>query len=94
VGRKTAERLVVELRDKLELAATAQRREKEPEGRGVLPKSERFDDAVAALVRLGYSPSQAQEVLRKVAASEDDLSLEALVRQSLARLSKATAGVR
>ena len=94
VGRKTAERLVVELRDKLELAVTAQGREKEPEARGVLPKSERFDDAVAALVRLGYSPSQAQEVLRKVAASEEDLSLEALVRQSLARLSKATAGVR
>jgi Holliday junction DNA helicase RuvA len=93
VGRKTAERLVVELRDKLELAVTAQSAAPLAE-RGVLPKSERFDDAVAALVRLGYSHAQAQDALRKVAGTEEDLSLEALVRQSLARLSKSAAGVR
>jgi Holliday junction DNA helicase RuvA len=93
VGRKTAERLVVELRDKVELAVTAQSTAPSSE-RGVLPRSERFDDAVAALVRLGYSQGQAQEAVRKVAGSEDDLSLESLVRQSLARLSKPTAGVR
>jgi holliday junction DNA helicase RuvA len=99
VGRKTAERLVVELRDKLELAITAASSEPQgadamPSKRGVLPKSERFEDAVAALVRLGYSQAQAQDVVRKVAGAEGDLSLEALVRQSLARLSKTTAGVR
>jgi Holliday junction DNA helicase RuvA len=93
VGRKTAERLVVELRDKMELAVTAQS-VTAPLERGVLPKSERFDDAVAALVRLGYSQAQAQDAVRKVAGSEDDLSLEAIVRQALARLSKSTAGVR
>ena len=98
VGRKTAERLVVELRDKLELAITAAAAD--PQGaettskRGVLPKSERFEDAVAALVRLGYSQVQAQDVVRKVAGVEDDLSLETLVRQSLARLTKSAAGVR
>jgi Holliday junction DNA helicase RuvA len=92
VGRKTAERLVVELRDKLELAAAAQATPSSE--RGVLPKSERFDDAVAALVRLGYSPAQAQDAVRVVAAGEGDLSLETLVRQSLSRLSKAGAGVR
>jgi Holliday junction DNA helicase RuvA len=94
VGRKTAERLVVELRDKLELAATAQSPAPAGEGRGTSPRSEPFDDAVAALVRLGYSPSQAQEAVRKVAAAEEDPSVETLVRQSLARLSKAAAGVR
>ena len=93
VGRKTAERLVVELRDKLELAVTAQS-DAPPADRGGLPKSEHFDDAVAALVRLGYSQAQAQDALRKVAGSEADLSLETLVRQSLARLSKSAAGVR
>lgn len=93
VGRKTAERLVVELRDKMELAVTAQSASPSSD-RGVLPKSERFDDAVAALVRLGYSPAQAQDAVRKVAGSEDDLSLETLVRQALTRLAKSTAGVR
>ena len=94
VGRKTAERLVVELRDKLELAVTAQSAPAAGERRGVLPKSERFDDAVAALVQLGYSPSQAQETIRKVTEVDGELELEGLVRQSLARLSKAPAGAR
>jgi Holliday junction DNA helicase RuvA len=93
VGRKTAERLVVELRDKLELAVTAQGAPA-AEGRGVLPKSELFEDAVAALERLGYSHAQAQESVRKVAESETDLTLEGLVRQSLSRLSKTPAGAR
>jgi Holliday junction DNA helicase RuvA len=94
VGRKTAERLVVELRDKLELAVTAQSAPASTERRGVLPKSERFEDAVAALVQLGYSASQAQETIRKVADQSSELDLEGLVRQSLARLSKAPAGAR
>jgi len=95
VGRKTAERLIVELRDKLELAITAQGGSPPAaEGRGVLPKSERFDDAVAALIRLGYSQTQAQEAIRKVTASEADASLETLVRQALGKLSKPTVGVR
>lgn len=86
VGRKTAERLVVELRDKLEiLAAPTAAAESEA---GVLPRSERFQDAVAALVRLGYTAAQAQEAVRKVGSEAEALSLEDLVRRSLAALSK------
>ena len=82
IGRKTAERLIVELRDKLEAPLPGAR-----EG-GVLPRSERFQDAVAALTRLGYTPSQAQEAIGKAAESAEDLSLEELVRRALARLGK------
>ena len=91
VGRKTAERLIVELRDKLEIAVAATAAP--AAGRGVLPRSERFDDAVAALTRLGYSQAQAQDALRHVAGAGEDPSLESLVRQALGRLSK-PAGVR
>jgi Holliday junction DNA helicase RuvA len=95
VGRKTAERLIVELRDKLELAIAAQAAPAAATpAAGLLPRSERFDDAVAALVRLGYSQSQAQEAIRKVTAAEEDPSLETLVRQALGRLTKSTAGAR
>jgi len=88
-GRKTAERLVMELRDKLDLAAQPGA----AEGRdgGVLPRSEQFDDAVAALVRLGYTATQAKEVVRAVAAGGEALSVETLVRRSLASLSKSIA---
>lgn len=85
IGRKTAERLIVELRDKLEPMASPAREA------GVLPRSERFDDAVAALIRLGYTAAQAQEAVRKAAAGEGDLSAEVLVKRSLASLGKAAA---
>jgi Holliday junction resolvasome RuvABC DNA-binding subunit len=62
--------------------------------RGVLPKSERYEDAVAALTSLGYSASQAQEAVRRVGVDAPDLSLEDIVRRALGRLAKATAGVR
>ena len=96
VGRKTAERLVVELRDKLELIVTAASASPAATGpaRGVLPKSERFEDAVAALLRLGYSAPQAQEAVRRAGEETPDLSLEDIVRRALARLAKATTGAR
>ena len=94
VGRKTAERLIVELRDKLEVvtaaagAAGGGGAAQEPAA-GVLPRSEKFDDAVAALVQLGYSRPQAQDAIRRVAEGEESLTLEDLVRRGLARLGKA-----
>ena len=94
VGRKTAERLIVELRDKLELAVTARQTSPLTAGKGVLPKTETFDDAVAALIRLGYSQAQAQDALRKIAVADEPMSLETLVRQALARLTSPKAGVR
>lgn len=83
IGRKTAERLVVELRDKLEAPAAAPAREG-----GVLPKGDRFEDALAALASLGYTPSQARDALRKASAGETDLGLEDLVRRALVLLGK------
>ena len=85
IGRKTAERLIVELRDKLETLPGPVRET------GVLPRSERYDDAVAALQRLGYTSVQSQEAVRQAAASGNDLSTEDLVKRSLASLGKAAA---
>ena len=89
IGRRTAERLVVELRDRIESLPTAAARE----GSGVLPRNEKLRDAVAALTRLGYTAAQAEEALRQVSGDEDS-SLEDLVRRSLMRLGRAAASVR
>ncbi len=92
IGKKTAERLVVELRDRLEAlpvgAAVASQ-----DGR-VLPRSERWNDAVAALTRLGYTATQAQEAVRLAAGAGEGQTLEQLVRRALAGLGKAAAAPR
>ena len=86
IGRKTAERLVVELRDRLE-ALPAGAGSPSRDG-GVLPRTELWDDAVAALTGLGYTAAQAREAVRKAAGTEKDPSLEQLVRRALALLGK------
>ena len=88
IGRRTAERLVVELRDRIEAPAAAPSRDA-----GVLPRAERQRDAVAALTRLGYTAAQAEEALQHVAGGDDD-SLEGLVRRALSRLGRAAASSR
>jgi Holliday junction DNA helicase RuvA len=97
VGRKTAERLVVELRDKLGFLPVA------PAGAGadssgagrakksrVLEKSGRYEDAVAALVTLGYTASQAADAVRRVSEEAGDAAAEDLVKRSLAVLARPT----
>ena len=88
IGRKTAERLVVELRDKLEFvsASPAPARGR---GEGVLPRTERIDDAVAALVTLGWTAAQAKESVRRANEEAPDASLEDLVKRALSRLGRA-----
>jgi Holliday junction DNA helicase RuvA len=87
IGKKTAERLVVELRDKLIALPASGGAEPAPEG-GLLPRSERWNDAVAALTRLGYTAAQAQDAVRRIAGADEDPSLEQLVRRALALLGK------
>jgi Holliday junction DNA helicase RuvA len=94
VGRKTAERLVVELRDKLSFLPVAPAsqgraapREQTPR---VLEKNERYEDAVAALVTLGYTAVQATDAVRRVAEAAADAPAEELVKRALAVLARPT----
>lgn len=89
IGRRTAERLVVELRDRIDAPPAVAAREG-----GVLPRAERLRDAIAALTRLGYTAAQAEEVLSVVTDEAGELSLEDLVRRALSRLGKAAVGAR
>lgn len=73
VGRKTAERIVVELRDKVGAASAWEAASAE---RGLSPADQRINDAVLALLALGYKPTEAHETVRAVAAV---LGPEALV---------------
>ena len=83
IGKKTAERLVVELRDRLPHAGMEPAAAAAVRALGCSP--EMYRDAVAAMVSLGYSNAAAVEAARRVlAAADGPLALDELVRRALA----------
>lgn len=81
IGRKTAERLVVEMRDRL----LQQQGDSEiPQPKVDLPENP-VQDAVSALMALGYKPVEASRAVQTVAS--EGLSSEELIRQALRQLS-------
>ncbi|MDX1382138.1 MAG: Holliday junction branch migration protein RuvA [Thermoanaerobaculia bacterium] len=84
VGKKTAERMVVELRDKANTALTEM--EREPAAAVASPR----EDLVAALVNLGYRQGDAEKAAAQaVEEAADDAPLTELLRLGLKRLSRA-----
>ncbi len=83
IGKKTAERIVVELRDKLSAGDAL-----EAVAGGAAPTAAdvRRRDAVLALVSLGYKQAEALKRVHAVlpAGAGDDLSVEDVVRLALA----------
>lgn len=84
VGKKTAERLMVEMRDRLARFDVCDGSDAE---RGALHASSadvRLQDAISALVTLGYKPQEANRVVGKIAKEhQPSLSTEALIREAL-----------
>ena len=77
IGRKTAERLVVELRDKIDLATPETGTSASVPGQPLDPVGE----AVSALTALGYKPQEASRLVRAIPS--DGLSTEDIIRQAL-----------
>lgn len=78
IGRKTAERLVVELRDKIDLESVPANAES-GEGEGFVPDA--VSEAVSALVSLGYKPNEANRAIRNITTTGK--SSEDIIRQAL-----------
>jgi holliday junction DNA helicase RuvA len=85
VGKKTAERIVLELKDKVGVTTAWQA------ARSTLPADKgqtAQNDAVLALIALGYKQSEAQKTVQALAkqASTTDLDTHKLVREALRQL--------
>ncbi len=82
IGRKTAERLIVELRDKVLLESGATDAD--------TTQAKATDDvgalAVSALIALGYKPQEATRVVQGIA--REGLSSEELIRQALKSMAR------
>ncbi|MBB3227566.1 Holliday junction DNA helicase RuvA [Luteibacter sp. Sphag1AF] len=78
IGKKTAERMVVELRDRVE--AVGVRLPGATNGAGALP-TDPVGEATIALQQLGYKPPEATRLVGKVAAEGD--TAESIIRKAL-----------
>lgn len=88
VGKKTAERLVVELRDKLgEIAIGETSGPVDATSINGLG-SKIHDDALSALVNLGYQQNAASKAVRKAIQEGTEMSVQTLLRRSLQLLAK------
>ncbi|MFM8468688.1 MAG: Holliday junction branch migration protein RuvA [Limisphaerales bacterium] len=81
VGRKTAERIVVELKDKVGAAGAW---EASSAARGLSAGDQRLNDAVLALMALGFKQPEAHEAIRAAQAMlGETATVEELVRAGL-----------
>jgi len=89
VGRKTAERLVIELRDKLnEFTAQSAAERAASASQTEAPADAVFDDALSALVNLGYQRNAAEKALNQAMKEGTEVSVQKLLRRSLQLLAK------
>jgi Holliday junction DNA helicase RuvA len=77
IGKKTAERLIIELRDRLEMSAEAVTSAATAAALTASP----VEDAVSALVGLGYKPQDASRMVRSLETA--NLSSEEIIRSAL-----------
>lgn len=84
IGKKSAQRIFVELKYKLDMGGEAALPPDLPGG-----TASRFKDALAGLTNLGYEERDAREALEAVFAAEPDLEVASALRAALKRFAKA-----
>jgi Holliday junction DNA helicase RuvA len=90
VGKKTAERLIVELREKVAELSSAQLEEElgaKPEAAEPTEDTVRAD-ALSALLNLGYQRSAAEKAIDAALAEGGELTVETILRRGLKKLAR------
>ena len=79
IGLKTAQRVVIELKDKILKAYDIDE--------GITFESNtNKDEALSALEVLGYSKKQSERVVSKIVASDPEANVEAIIKEALKKL--------
>ena len=86
IGSKTAQKMVIELKDKLKLEEVFEQKLAK-EAKDVGQTKEIQNEAVQALTALGYSPTDALRAVRAVTVTED-MTVETLLKASLKKMSR------
>ena len=83
VGKKTAERIIVELRDKVGVSAAWEAASAQ---QGLSPEEQHVNDAVLALISLGYKQAEAHKSVRAIREQQPKATVEELVKEALKAL--------
>lgn len=92
IGRKTAERLVIELREKITALASTQPEEELSErvtSTGEPTHDSVRSDALSALLNLGYQRSAAEKAVDSALAEGGEMTVESILRRVLRKLARA-----
>lgn len=87
IGNKTAQKMVIELKDKLKLEEAFEQKIANEEKSSLGQAAEIQNEAVQALTALGYSPTDALRAVRAVTVTEE-MTVEALLKASLKTISR------
>ena len=91
VGRKTAERLIVDLREKMTALAAAQIEEQagaKPSAVSASPEDNVRSDALSALLNLGYQRSSAEKAIDAALSEGGEMTVESVLRRGLRKLAR------
>ena len=88
VGKKTAERIVIELRDKIVKLSGSPSEQVKFDGTSPQESETVYDDAISALVNLGYQRNAAEKALNQAVKDGTEMSVQKLLRKSLQLLAK------
>ena len=81
VGKKTAERLIIEMRDRLPKPDSVTLGQGNSKPEQIIMKRNSEEEAVTALLALGYKPTEASKMVSRQA--NQDLSVEVMIRNAL-----------
>lgn len=79
IGTKTAQRIIVDLRDKIKQGDDSLINQ-------TVKSSEVYDEALLALVMLGFSRPQSQKVLKKIFETDPTIKVEMAIKKALAMM--------
>lgn len=80
LGKKTAERIVLELKDKVGVAEAWEVQSRSPE---LSPAQSAANDAMLGLISLGYKKAEAEKAVARVAKETPDASSDEILRAAL-----------
>lgn len=83
IGKKTAQRIILELKDKIDIKEMVENITIEGSMEGFIINESKERDAIEALMALGYTEKEGQKALKEI---DKELSIEDIIKEALKKL--------